>query len=115
MSTKLKNIQEQFQREARNLASEGASSDNNSTKFSLGAEGIIGKDPWGRPFNYRFLAGENGRFEYLLVWSSGPDGEAKLDYQSLGLAQAALIQGATLQGDDISLVQKTPVRLWDRA
>ncbi len=34
--------------------------------------GNLGKDPWGQPFQYRFLKNKNGAPVQIVVWSSGP-------------------------------------------
>lgn len=39
----------------------------------LGPEGIIGEDPWGKPFHYRFVENSMGEWTHLIVWSVGPD------------------------------------------
>ena len=44
-----------------------------SRSIRLGPEGIIGLDPWGQPFDYRFVEDSSGQWTHLIVWSRGPD------------------------------------------
>lgn len=38
--------------------------------------GQIGKDPWGRSFQYSVIRGDEGRVDYVVVWSLGPNARA---------------------------------------
>ena len=71
----------------------------------------IGKDPWGRPFQYRFVEGKSGQFEFLIVWSSGPDGKPVMDYETLGFHQVARMMGSAELGDDVGIIHRTPKQL----
>lgn len=63
-----------WQIELKNIASpEETSQDQGRAIASPGPlEGVIGKDPWGRPFRYTFSKGN----QLLFVWSAGPDGRS---------------------------------------
>ncbi len=53
-----------------------SSSAQKNRSFRLGSEGVIGEDPWGQPFEYRFIEDSKGQWTYLIVWSKGPDNVA---------------------------------------
>ena len=108
MNVKIENLHGQMKNTDRMIASEHQVEMAEQDNTKLGPEGVIGIDPWGRPFQYRFLTTNSGEYEYLMVWSSGPDGEPKIDYKSVGLKQAARLLGSMELGDDVSFVSKTP-------
>lgn len=53
-----------------------SSSAQKNRSVRLGPEGTIGLDPWGQPFEYRFIENAEGQWTYLIVWSRGPDSVA---------------------------------------
>lgn len=111
LNLKLKNLQKSGGSGTRGIASREGKFDGNPTKIALGPEGLIGKDPWGRPFQYRFVEGDSGQFEFLIVWSPGPDGKPVINYESLELAQVARMLGKSDLGDDVGIIHRTPKQL----
>ncbi|MEO0337163.1 MAG: hypothetical protein AAF202_12265, partial [Pseudomonadota bacterium] len=87
---------------------QNSDSDVKKTKVELGPQGIIGKDPWGQPFHYKFIADEKGKDELLMVWSAGPDGKIAKQYEGLGFKQAKNLQRHLENSDDIGTVAMTP-------
>ena len=64
--------------------------------------GVLGVDPWGRPYHYKILDPLKSGKGQMLVWSSGPDGIAQTS-----AAKIASIQGAgspVLSGDDVGII-----------
>jgi hypothetical protein len=108
LSMRLKNLQSETVESYRDLASQGVPPNAKKTKAELGSQGIIGKDPWGQPFHYRFVANEKGSREVLMVWSAGPDGELAKQYQNLGFQQLSKLDGHFVESDDVGVVSKAP-------
>ncbi|NQZ00026.1 MAG: type II secretion system protein GspG [Bdellovibrionales bacterium] len=108
LSMRLKNLQFDLVEKGRNVASQDSSEELKKTKVELGPHGIIGKDPWGHPFHYKFVADEKGKSEVLMVWSAGPDGKVAKQYESLGFKQARELQDHLGASDDIGTVAMTP-------
>lgn len=54
------------EKNSRSIASVGISSPEKSW------EGNFGKDPWGKPYHFRFLKNKRGAPVQIVVWSDGP-------------------------------------------
>lgn len=75
--------------------------------YRLGSEGTIGHDPWGQPFQYRFVEGEKGQWSHLIVWSAGPDSrleKAISEWSTRELVGFRSGQQQVHMGDDVGLV-----------
>lgn len=70
---------------------------------TIGEEGQIAKDPWGNPYQFKFIRGKNKEFKYLVVWSLGPN--QKADTQPNQIVSTARFRGAgSFSGDDVGFL-----------
>lgn len=65
---------------------------------SLNEEGQLGRDPWGRPYQYFIQMNADSRVRRILVWSRGPDGR---DDSRLGLKNRETEFRPDFAGDDV--------------
>lgn len=80
-----------------------------SRSVRLGPEGIIGEDPWGQPFEYRFVEDSKGHWTHLIVWSRGPDTVASKavsdwTHESLVTQNYTKHRREVRMGDDFGLI-----------
>lgn len=89
---------------SRNPASVGGRS-----AHKLGPEGLIGEDPWGRPFRYKFVESATAGWSHLIVWSGGPDARLEMPIADWGPESPELKRIKSSQyisvGDDVALIQ----------
>lgn len=70
-------------------------------------DGQIGRDPWGRAYQYTVISGMGGSTEAVLVWSGGPNGTFDTDIGSVDESQLA---GFKFSSDDIGFVYRSSQR-----
>ena len=90
----------------------GPSSDGsaqNGEIFSLGREGLISRDPWGRPFNYRIFNGPDGE-SVALVWSRGPNGERDTTDESIVFNEQGRFIAVSFHENDVGVVVRSSVQ-----
>ncbi|HVK62565.1 MAG TPA: hypothetical protein VM432_13485 [Bdellovibrionales bacterium] len=67
--------------------------------------GQIGRDPWGRPYQYTVLSSHPERKPVVLVWSGGPNGQLETDTSALTQDE---ISGFRFGGDDLGYLDRSP-------
>lgn len=71
-------------------------------------DGLLGRDPWGRPYHYFVRPGSIQGQASIVVWSEGPDRVAQSNPESLIDARSAKLESSTLfQGDDIGYLHQS--------
>lgn len=63
-----------------------------------------GADPWGQPFQYKFIRNSYGQPVYLAVWSRGPNTQNDTAESGLIIAADGALN-AVFQGDDVGTVR----------
>lgn len=63
-----------------------------------------GLDPWGRPYNFKFIRNSYGQPTYLAVWSSGPNAKDETPQGQLIMSPEGRIS-AQFGGDDVGHVR----------
>jgi hypothetical protein len=63
-------------------------------------EGVIGLDPWGRPYRFRIFGGGEQEPTKVLVWSMGPDGRADTEMEQMEVLKTPV----PFVGDDLGVV-----------
>ncbi|MCM2280439.1 MAG: hypothetical protein NDI61_01175 [Bdellovibrionaceae bacterium] len=71
-------------------------------------EGIMGKDPWGRPFHYKVLRAHGGLPVRILVWSDGPNAASESELADFEVAQLSPSEQVQFQGDDVGYLYVRP-------
>ncbi|MCB0419557.1 MAG: type II secretion system protein GspG [Bdellovibrionales bacterium] len=84
------------------------------TKGLFLKEGTISKDPWGRPFSYKFIFSEQGEPAHLLVWSYGPNGRQETRGRELAKRVAYITPEKLFMGDDVGIVRVLSPKLLAR-
>ena len=97
----------------RGIASLEGSSGENPVKWvhdwdQVGVEGKIGKDPWGQPFHYLVVKEDEKTAKYIVIISSGPNGELETPVEALDLLNASAGLRLSYVGDDFGLVRPVP-------
>ena len=82
---------------------------NDESREHLGvfnATGEIGKDPWGRAFSYRVLRDESGRPSFVVVWSTGANGQPDTEAEKFARNSGVSVTDIDFQGDDFGHVHR---------
>lgn len=88
----------------RSIASIGGRPENVNLKV-LRHEGVIGLDPWGNPFAYRYFRDENGNVSFLVLLSGGKNSQIETAFSNLNLSQVKS-GGYNFNGDDFGYIKK---------
>jgi hypothetical protein len=74
-------------------------------KNVLRDQGVIGNDPWGNAYNYKYFRNEKGNITYLLLLSSGKNAQIETKISDLNLSQ---MSGGRYDftGDDFGFIKK---------
>ncbi len=67
--------------------------------------GQIGRDPWGRAYQYTVLSSQPDRNPVVLVWSSGPNGRLETETERLTQDE---VSGFRFNGDDLGFLDRGP-------
>jgi hypothetical protein len=67
--------------------------------------GQIGRDPWGRPYQYSVLSSHTDQRPVVLVWSTGPNGQPETDTSSLTQDDVSEFR---FHGDDLGYLDRGP-------
>ncbi len=75
---------------------------------TLRPEGIIGLDPWGRPYAYKYFRDEQGRTAFLVLLSGGKNVHIETKISGLNLSQ--ITSGSyNFIGDDLGYIKKIDI------
>ncbi|KYG69140.1 hypothetical protein AZI87_07945 [Bdellovibrio bacteriovorus] len=69
---------------------------------NIRSTGTMGVDPWGQPYKYRILSGNQVGKIRIVVWSSGPN--QKVDTTNLENEEIALKEQPVYSGDDVGVL-----------
>lgn len=70
-------------------------------------DGQIGRDPWGRAYQYTVISGGEGSTEAVLVWSGGPNGAFDTD---IGSVDETKLADFKFSADDVGFVYRSSQR-----
>jgi hypothetical protein len=65
-------------------------------------QGVVGLDPWGRPYNFQFLKSVNGGPTKVVVWSKGPNGKPETAEEAIDSGRDG--SEVHFNGDDIGVM-----------
>lgn len=92
---------------SRRPASVSAPGNDGAPTFSL-SEGVMGKDPWGRPYKYKLLRSMDGQPVRILVWSEGANQTSDTEFSEFEVALPAPTHKIRFGGDDIGFAYQKP-------
>lgn len=87
----------------RGPASVGVPTNGNARAFNS-LEGVMGRDPWGRPYRYKLLRSSGGQPVRILVWSEGPNERSDTRSSEFDIALSTPRGSIRFGGDDIGFV-----------
>lgn len=67
--------------------------------------GQIGRDPWGRPYQYAVLSSQPDKMPVVLVWSNGPNGQGETNTSALTQEDVSKFR---FEGDDLGFLDRGP-------